>query len=240
MRDMLDDIIDVVIDPNLDSYAKFFDHDWAKKVFELVENSPLKAAIESLLVSWRSTDGAHQLPWLMVQSMKNLVDGEYKGIIGIRAGYLEQILKGIVNKLETRMHHNLNHEQRMGLKRVVTKIEKEEFQSLKTAEFQVKLDATAYWNFFTHTPDFPFCLLGLQGSNYNSLFFAYEDFLAHTIKSREPNYTSKKDPIKDAFARHFGQLLRDYCWTNAEVELAMLVRHALAHNGGRFGTALEK
>jgi hypothetical protein len=35
-------------------------------------------------------------------------------------------------------------------------------------------------------------------------------------------------------------LLRDYCWTDTEIDLARLVRHALAHNGGRFGIDLHK
>jgi hypothetical protein len=238
---MQDDIIEnAVIDPHLDSYEKFFDPEWAKRVFELVETSPLKAAVDALLVSWRSSSGAHLLPWLMAQSLRNLAEGEYRGSVHFRAGYSQRVVKGIVEKLETRMHHNLKRDQRSVLKRIVANIEEEAFQDLKTAESQVKLDVGVYWEFLTHTTEFPFCLLGLQRINYSALFFAYEDFLANTIKTRESAYTSKKDQIKDAFARHFGTALSDYCWADPEVDLARLVRNALAHNGGRFGTDLEK
>jgi hypothetical protein len=34
--------------------------------------------------------------------------------------------------------------------------------------------------------------------------------------------------------------LSDFCWKHEEVDLARLVRNALAHNGGRFGPDLEK
>jgi hypothetical protein len=62
------EIIDnVLIDPNLDSYQQFFDHGWSKRLFEAVEASPLKDAVNALMVAWRSTNGAHLLPWLMVQ-----------------------------------------------------------------------------------------------------------------------------------------------------------------------------
>src|SRR5262249_46526644 len=60
------------------------------------------------------------------------------------------------------------------------------------------------------------------------------------IRTKESTYSSKKKPIKDAFAEHFGEPLRNYCWADPEVDLAKFVRHALAHNGGRFGTDLEK
>ena len=94
-----------------------------------------------------------------------------------------------------------------------------------------------YWEFLTNTPEFSFCILDSQRINYGSLFFAYEDFLANTIRTKEPAFSSKNNPIKDAFAKHFDAPLTDYCWNHDEVHLAKLVRHALAHNGGRFGTS---
>ncbi len=46
------EIIDsAIIDPNLDSYEQFFDHDWCKRIFELVESFPLKAAVDTLVLA---------------------------------------------------------------------------------------------------------------------------------------------------------------------------------------------
>lgn len=235
------DIIDTpLIDPNLDSYQQFFDHGWCKRIFEAVKTSPLNDAICALMVAWRSTNGAHMLPWLMVHSLKRFAEGEGNGSLRYRASYSGEVVKGIRDKLESRMQHNLKLDQRLALKRVVSKIEQEAHDALKFAQSNLDFPLAGYWDFLTHASEFQFSILGTQRTNYGALFFAYEDFLANVIRTKEPSYSSKKEPIKEAFARHFGTSLRDYCWTDAEVDLAKLARHALAHNGGRVGPDLEK
>lgn len=235
------DIIDTpLIDPNLDSYEQFFDHKWSERMFKAVETSPLNDAICALMMAWRSTNGAHLLPWLMAESLRRFAEGEGDGSLRFRANYSSEVIKGIVGKLESRMHHSLKFDQRATLKRVVTKIEQEAHDDLKIAQSEMEFPLADYWSFLTHDSEFRFSILGTQRINYGSLFFAYEDFLANVIRTKEPTYSSKKVPIKDAFASHFGEPLRDACWTDTEVDLAMLVRHALVHNGGRFGPALDK
>jgi hypothetical protein len=235
------DIIDTpIIDPNLVSYEKFFDHDWAESTFEAVKNTPLEDAVGALVVAWRSTNGAHILPWLMVESLKRYAHGEVEGSLRYRADYSGKVIKGIVEKLVGMMQYNLNSDQRLALKRAVVRIEQEAHAAVNTAQSQVQFDVAGYWNFLVQSSEFMFCILGTQRINYGSLFFAYEDFVANVIRTKQPTYSSKTDPIKEAFARHIGEPLRDYCWTDAEVDLARLVRNALAHNGGRIGKDLEK
>jgi hypothetical protein len=238
---MEEDIIDhVLIDPNLDSYKQFFDPCWCKRMFEAVETSPLNDAISALMVAWRSTNGAHMLPWLMAHSLRRFAEGEGNGSLRFRADYSGAIVKGIVTKLESRMQHSLKRDQRLALKRVVTKIEKEAHDDLKAAQSKAEFPLARYWEFLTHASEFQFSILGTQRINYGSLFFAYEDFLANVIRTKEPTYSSKKENIKFAIARRFGDPLADFCWNRDEVTLARLVRNALAHNGGRFGADLEK
>jgi hypothetical protein len=235
------DIIDTpLIDPNLDSYQQFFDHGWCKCMFEAVKTSPLNDAVCALMVAWRSTNGAHMLPWLMVHSLRRFAEGEGDGSLRYRANYSGEVVKGIVNKLESRMQHSLKLDQRLALKRVVTKIEEEAHDALKTAQSEADFPLAGYWEFLTHTSEFQFSILGTQRINYGALFFAYEDFLANIIRTEEPTYSSKKEYINIALARHFGDSLADFCWNHEEVTLARLVRNALAHNGGRFGADLEK
>ncbi len=235
------EVIDTpLIDQNLDSYEQFFDHDWSKRMFEAVRSSSLNDAICTLLVAWRFTNGAHMLPWLMAQSLKRFAEGEGKGSLQFRSDYSSDIVKGLVNNLNAQMQYSLNRDQRTKLKRAVTKIEKDAFQNMKSAQSKAVFPLTGYWDFLIHTSEFQFSILGTQRSNYGSLFFAYEDFLSNVIRTKEPTYSSKKDKIKDAFARHFGAPLRNYCWTHVEIDLAMLVRHTMAHNGGRFRADLEK
>lgn len=229
-----------LIDPNLDSYVQFFDHDWSKRTFEAVKTSTLIDAVGALMVAWRSTNGAHLLPWLMVESLRGFAEGEIEGNLISRTNYSGEVINGIVDKLSARMEFRLKLDQRRALKRAVAEIENEAHQALKTAKEQVKFDVARYWDSLIQSSEFSFCILGTQRINYGSLFFAYEDFLANVIRTREKTYWSKKDPIKSAFARHFGNPITDYCWNHEEVELAKLVRNALAHNGGEKGKDLEK
>jgi hypothetical protein len=237
------DIVDnALIDPNLDSHQQFFDHGWSKRMFEAVEKSPLKDAVDALMIAWRSANGAHLLPWLMVHSLKRFAEGEGNGILRCRDNYSGEVVKGLVAKLDSRMHHNLQRDQRALLKRVVAKIEKEAYQNLKTAQSQVEFPVAGYWEFLTQSSEFHFCILGTQRINYGSLFFAYEDFLANVIRTKDPAYSSKdkKNPIPVALTKHFDKSLAAFCWDHCEVDLARLIRNALAHNGGRFGPDLEK
>ena len=235
------DIIDTpLIDPNLSSYERFFDHEWAKDTFAVAKNTPLEDAVNALVMAWRSTNGAHILPWLMVESLKAFAQGELDGNIRYRASYSDQVVKGFVNKLEGMMQYSLKLDQRSALKRAVARIEEEAHQAIKTAREQVQFEVTGYWQFLVKAQEFQFCILGIQRINYGSLFFAYEDFLANVIRTKEPTYSSKREPIKAAFARNFGDSLTDFCWNHDDVDLARLVRNALAHNGGRFGKDLEK
>jgi hypothetical protein len=229
------------IDQNVFSYQKFFDNDWSKEMFELVENSPLKKAFDSLIFAWRTANGAHLLPRLMAESLRSFAEGKHGGNLGFAASYSETLIKGFVNNLEARTHFNFSHDQRVAVRRALTQIEREARDSFKTAQAQVGFDINQYWNFLTNNNEFQFCILGIQRINYCSLFFAYEDFLANTIRTKVANYTSKPpSTITTAFPQHFGKLLADFCWSDAEVDLARLVRHAVAHNNGCFGTGLEK
>ncbi len=241
---MEDDFMDhTLIEPNLASYEQFFDHAWCKRIFELVKSSPLQHAIDTLMVAWRSTNGVHMLPWLLIQSLRAFANGEYRGGLGFRAGYSGTVVKGICDKIEARMP-KLNFEQRMALGRAVTGIEEDAFVAFRAAEPQAKLDVERYieqyWESITNNSEFMFSILGSQRINYGSLFFAYEDFLANTIRTKDPSYSSRNNPIKDAFAAYFGAPLNEYCWNHDEVNVARLVRNALAHNGGRFASPLNK
>jgi len=235
-------ITNVLIDQNLGSYQQFFDHEWCKRIFETVKASSLKESVASLLVAWRSTNGTHLLPWLMVNSLRQFADGEKDGSFQFRAAYSAAVVHGIVEKIENRMHYNLKLDQRRKLKSVVKQIEEEAFDAFKTAQSAVKFDVTEYWKFLTHTSEFNFCIIGTQRITFASLFFAYEDFIANVIRTKDANYTSKskKNPINTAFACHFGDPLANLCWNHDEIELAKLIRNALVHNNGRKGTELDK
>ena len=235
------DIIEVhMIDPNLDSYRQFFDLKWAERMFNEVETSPLKDAICTLMVAWRSANGSHMLPWLMAQSLKGFAENECKGSLRFRSNYSSEVVKGLVGKIDIGMRYSLNRDQHATLMHVVSKIEMEVNDALKAAHANAEFPLDDYWGFLTHSSEFQFAILGSQRTSYNSLFFAYEDLLSNVIRTKQPTYSSKNESISVGFARHFGKPLADFCWNHDEVILAKLVRNALAHNGGRFGKDFEK
>lgn len=215
-----------LIDPHLDSYKGFFDHDWCGRIFEAIRTSLLKDSVRALMLAWRSANGVHLLPWLMVESLRKFATGEAEGSLQYRANYADEVIKGIVNKIAEGMHYSLKQEQRSNLKRVVAKIEKEAAGAMKTAQEQVAFDVERYWGSLLPLSEFQFSILGTQRTNYGSVFFAYEDFLASVIMTKEPTYSSKKKPIKEAFATYFGDSLTDYCWNHDKLDLARLVRNA--------------
>jgi len=242
---MEDEVIEsAIIDPGYDSYKQFFDHDWCKAMFNAVECSPLKAAVQTLLVAWRSTNGAHRLPWLMVHSLKSFADGGIKGQFQFRNSYSEEFINGIVDNIEAAMQPTLGFEQRAILHRVITRLEGEAFERIKAAKSQVVFDVRRYWDLLVQASEFRFSILGTQSLNYGALFFAYEDFLANAIRTKDADYTSKETRIQVAFAQHFGESLRDYCWPNDnavdEIDLSRRIRHTFAHNGGRYRANLDK
>ena len=134
-----------LIDPHLDSYKGFFDHAWCGRIFEAVRTSPLKDWVGELMLAWRSANGVHLLPWLMVESLRKFATGEAEGSLDYRASYADEVIKGVVNKIEKGMQYSLKQEQRSNLKRVVAKIEKEAAAAMKTAQEQVAFDVERYW-----------------------------------------------------------------------------------------------
>ena len=65
-----------IIDPNLDSYKSFFDHEWCERTFTSVATSRLKNPVDTLMSAWRRTDGIHRLPWVMVDQLRGYAEGE--------------------------------------------------------------------------------------------------------------------------------------------------------------------
>lgn len=229
-----------LIDPNLSSYEAFFDPEWCSALFAGTKGTVLEDAVNALLVAWRATNGVHILPWLMVKSLEHFDLGNASGNLRFRASYSEEVVKRLVANVVERMETRLKPDQRFALVRIVTQIEKEAHEAVREARDRIRLDATAYWEDLASNWAFRFSVLGAQRTNYGSLFFTFEDFLSNVIRTKEPSFSSNREWISTAFARCFGAPLADDCWNHAEVDLARLVRNALVHNGGRYGTELDK
>ncbi|VTR97732.1 hypothetical protein [Tuwongella immobilis] len=239
----MDKIIDnAIIDPYFSSYEKFFDHDWAATILAAVKDSTLENAVNGLMVAWRSTNGAHILPSHMVESLRRYAESKMEASLHSRERYSELVIEVIAGTLVDRMQCELTHEQTRSLKLAVAEIEGEVRKSMKSNQQRGQFDVAQYWESLVNHSEFRFSILGTQRINYGALFFAYEDFIANVIRTKDFAYTSKgaNNQIDKVFPKHFGTSLGNLCWNDDEVQLAKLVRNALVHNGGRFGEDLEK
>lgn len=229
----------ILIDPNLSSYEKFFDHNWSKDVFAAVKGSQLEGAADRLVFSWRSANGAHILPWLTIKLLTRLTLGLNDGNQLSSASYAGQFVREVVNKLEGKMDCHLNVDQRLALGRAIKTIEHDAREAVKSAgKKDQSEEMDRYWHFLLQQSEFQFCILGIQSITYSSLYFAYEDFLQNVVRTREPTYDSKSKSLGRALSEIFDKSFCDSCW-EGEVELARLVRNALVHNGGTFGGKLD-
>jgi hypothetical protein len=233
-------IANPVININLSSYRSYIDLDWAKRMLLKTENTKIETAIGDLILSWRFADGVQRLPWLMIESMKSFAIGELNGNMRYRNTYAETVVKGLKDKLASRMETKLKHNQLTSLHRAVAKIEREAFDILNHSKPQAGGFAMQYWKMIIQKHEFQFSVLGSQRMGYCSLFFAYEDFVASVIGTKEKDYNSRKHKIHKAFPKYFGNPLADYCWKHEDVNLARMVRNDLVHNGGRLGKCGEQ
>ena len=198
----------LLVDQDLDSYKSFFDGEWCDLIVECVKNSRLKCAVDALMVAWRLTAGAHFLPWLMVEQLKDFAQGNYKGHLEFRAAWNERVIEGLCDSLEA-WTPSLSTEQRREQRRTVVQIEKQAFQAVKKAQSEIQSLVKQYWESMIDLPMFCFSILGLQRTNYAALFFAYEDFLASAIKATKgASYSSKGRNVGQDFAARFQRSVR--------------------------------
>lgn len=229
-----------VIDENVESYKQFFDHKWCLSMFEKAEGTKIEQAVDDLMISWRSADGAHRMPWLMTHSLQSFAVGDTSANLKARKSYSETMVEKMAQRLVQRMRGKLKVTQLADLHQALRKIEKETAEIVKQARKRVAFDVEKYWDFTVKETEFHFAILGTQHMGYCALIFAYEDFLANVIRSVQPDYNSRTEEIKIAFERHFGEALADDCWIGEDVDLARLVRNDVVHNGRRKGKRLDK
>jgi len=97
------------------------------------------------------------------------------------------------------------------------------------------------WQTMLKQSEFRLSIWGSQRLSYAAVYYAYEDFLArcYRLSTAQPGYRMGQGFSQD-FRKRYGAGLRDYCWSDFNVNIARLTRHALVHNGGRLTSDLKK
>ena len=105
-----------------------------------------------------------------------------------RIGYNQQVVQGLSPYLQARIPR-LDSEQTKALWDAVAEKEEATAKAVQTAQSDIQAAVVRYWDQIFDKPEFCFSLLVLQHLTYPALFFAYEHFLASTIRAtKEPKY----------------------------------------------------
>jgi len=238
----MNDTLDIRIDQRLDSYRSYFDHSWARRVANAAEGSQLEGPVFALCVNWKATANACALPWLLAQSVPAALRGhspEYEP-------YGRKALKALRERVDTDLGDSLSHMTRKKFKDWIRVIEERVRQELDRAEPAVTAEMT--WRecvdaAHAGNPEFSMSIWGLQRTAYIAIFFAYEEFLRACtgLAKKNPDYRvvgfrKFATDVKTCF----GADVASQCLDDERVDIARLVRNALAHNGGGITDELRK
>jgi hypothetical protein len=232
--------INIKIDERVDAYASFFDHSWSRAIDALVFGSKLEEPVFALSVNWKAAANAQLLPWLMMHSIKEFWRGNIEG----QMSGSERSFWILAQQIPAAMRESLSNMKRKKL----TEIINENAQRVKQAGEQEEqdLNTQALLSTFLKSRGGDELSLGIWGSQrivYGAIFHAYENFVrcALGLARNEPDYRAFniKTLVSDSKAA-FGDETAKYCLTDDCVEVARLVRNALAHNGGKLTPELEK
>ncbi len=217
------------IETNLDLYAMFFDHEWAKDLVEKLASTKLMPAFENLCVAWKEASNTHRLPWLMITQMEAFVSAYVKEHrpYGMR----------VIDLLKIRLTHELGISVRpMAKKKIDEVLEKidSDFRASEN-EHAVSLEPQRYWNLLLGREEFRSSIWGSQNLAYCALTFAYEWFVVSCF--RLLGGPERARPSGDTFWTTFSSLLsrdpRPAYWDDRPVKIARLTRNCFAHTGGK-------
>jgi hypothetical protein len=80
---------------HIDFYKTFFDHDWARRLDELVAETKLTSPVFSLCMYWKAAVNSHAMPWIMVASLKSFSEGYGSGDRSAADGALWHMVRGV-------------------------------------------------------------------------------------------------------------------------------------------------
>ncbi len=226
----------MVIDPCMDSYRSFIDYEWARETDAYVADTLLSEPFFDLSRSWKEASNTHYMPWLMVQLMKSTTEGLARTHEPVGAQWVE----AMAARLPAEMGGSLRHMQMLELRKALQRIEAEVSDALRGKRLEV--DPAGVWRSLVSASEFQICLRGSQVLCYRAVYDAYEHFLLRIYKvvTGKTEYRIRPKDFPKDLATALGTGVRDYCWSDSAVNVARVVRHALAHNGTRVTEDVRK
>ena len=103
--------------------------------------------------------------------------------------------------------------------------------------------ADQIWKSYTEAIGFRLALSASQSLGIAAAYNTYENFLVRCVSAAlgMPSYRKRSDEkFVEKLTEAFGPAIADECFTTENVQLFRLLRHAIAHNGGRETPDLAK
>jgi len=233
---MSDTTKNIRVDDELDGYEGFFDHEWAKSLRIAVRQTKLSSACFDLLTTWKGISEARRLPWLMIQAVKAGVEGSLNFATPMPSQVLNELLSRIGDGLETH-HISLSGNDRAALRSEIRAIES---QISARIRHPIRLDPKELWSDFFQSQGIALSLYMSEVNAYAGVYFAYENYLIRSMKEVTGLKSLRTDKLPSTLECLVGKTIVEKCWKEKPIELPRLIRHAIAHNGRKVTSHLEK
>ncbi|MBA4311254.1 MAG: hypothetical protein C0417_01350 [Chlorobiaceae bacterium] len=105
---------------------------------------------------------------------------------------------------------------------------------------KVHMNLQDIWSQYQQEHEFNMALWMSEISAYCAVYFAYEVFLINSVKAATGLKSLRTQQLPDEIKKLLGSSICTQCWKDEPIELARLIRHAVAHNGRKLTQDLTK
>jgi len=220
----------VRIDDCLKSYRTFFDHDWARRIDHLASGTVLDEAVFALGITWKSVANTHLMPWLLADSLAELL----QSFLGGTEPTASRVIRAIHDQLLKSIGSSLPKINDLSASAILAR---DQAQRL----LQRRYNSNAIWQELLQTSEFRLSIWGSQRVCYGALYHAFEDFTRRCIaiaSGEEDDWRPAGEAVDVARTIYGNNFVHSVLGDHA-LTVARLVRNALAHGGGRLTKELE-
>jgi hypothetical protein len=228
------------IEDRLDAYEGFFDPEWKWDFMQLIKDTKLQEIGFDLVRNWEAASNARALPWVMIKCLEVANREILEQAEPLDTKKIRFITKKLLTSIESQ-GEPLRNMLRKKVRQAVDTLDKEATEALQRAKSQVFASQKELWESLADVEAFHSSLWSSERTCYAALYYSYEWFLKEClgIKRSESNFRIGRE-FQKQFREAFGDSLTSMCWTDQQVNVARLARHAFAHNGGRITEELAK
>lgn len=230
----------VFIETELEQYRNFFSDDFATRLLDVTKHTRrLQELAFDLIMEWRAAAYTVSLPLSIIEHIEAyhnsfVKTGEINTTLLRLAEAVPQLVAQEVPLFST--DPNLIRQVKESLVKIGARVAETD------AATKVDFSVSEAWSSYLSNDVYQLSIWGSQRLAYVAIYNSYENFLVHCVKfalGLASCRSSSKD-FKDKIGQALGDDIRKACWSDDEVNIARLARHALSHAGGRLTEDLGK